>query len=94
VNTSFLFLDESYCEQTTISSVTGILVPIEKYAAIRNGFYSKLRDVLSIPTNVIDIGIPDLHGCELLREESDEVKFSAFRAVVNLICVIRRHHFN
>lgn len=84
MNTSFLFLDESYCEQTTISSVTGILVPIEKYAAIRNGFYSKMRDVLSIPSTEV-ARIPDLHGCDFLREESDEVKFAAFRAIVNLI---------
>ena len=45
---NFLFLDESYSEpidnkDTTISTITGILLPIDKYPEARTRYYQKMQ---------------------------------------------------
>jgi len=87
---NFLFMDESISEaiddkNTTISSLTGVLVPIHKYDDIRNEFYELLEWSIKPETNTINIHTPELHGREFLPDEDDSKKIEMLEGVVNLV---------
>ena len=87
---NFLFMDESCSESidnknTVISSLTGVLIPINRYAEIRTKFYDLLEWSIKPEPNTINLGIPELHGSELLPGEGDEKKLEMLDGVVNLV---------
>ncbi len=90
MSVNFLFMDESCSEpidnkNTVISSLTGVLVPINRYAEIRTKFYDLLEWSIKPEPNTINLGIPELHGSELLPGEGDEKKLEMLEGVVNLV---------
>lgn len=83
-------MDESISEpiddkNTTISSLTGLLVPIHKYDDIRNDFYGLLEWSIKPKQNTINLHTPELHGREMLPDEKDDKKFEMLEGVVNLV---------
>jgi hypothetical protein len=90
VNISFLFLDECQSEPldslgTRISSLTGLLIPAERYAGLRDQFYSALTWSTQPSEGVVKVNPPELHGRDLLRGESDERKLAVLQRVVELV---------
>ena len=89
MGTNLLFMDECYSEPvdnvgTTISSITGLLLPIEEYDDLLKRFYALLRWKTNPEPNVYQFA-PELHGREFLPEEDDERKFKVLEGVVDLI---------
>lgn len=90
MNVNFLFMDESCSEaidnnKTVISSLTGVLIPIHKYAELRTKFYDLLEWWIKPESNTINMGLLELHGRELLPEEDEEKKLIILNGVVDLV---------
>jgi hypothetical protein len=81
---NFLFMDECSCSETSITSLTGLLVPALRYNDLRERFYEMLK--WSMRT---DDGAkkwpPELHGRKFLPDEDDERRLRTFEEVVNLV---------
>jgi hypothetical protein len=78
---NFLFMDESYgrrskCSdsKTNIASLTGLLVPIEKFSVVQKEFYELLGWCIKPEHNAVNFLIPELHGKDFLPDESDDRK--------------------
>jgi hypothetical protein len=86
------FMDESYgapiagLGNSPIASLTGMLVDIERYRALRSEYYSALRDLLGKDKSVLDL--PIVHGSKLLPDQTDDVKLG----VVRMICELVERH--
>jgi hypothetical protein len=84
-------MDESYSEVTHISSIVGLLVPVNIYTETRSKFYQivpRVEKPLPDGRMFIDIRPPELHGCEFLKDfpnGDDDLKFKTFENVVDLI---------
>jgi hypothetical protein len=90
MNVNFLFMDESCSEaldskNTVISSLTGLLVPLQKYPEIRTQFYNLFEWSINPESNVRNLAVPELHGKELLPDESDKRKIEMLEGVVELV---------
>lgn len=71
-----------------IVSLTGLLVPVTRYADLRTAFYGVLQWVITPDEGVIAVAPRALHGRELLswhEGASDELKWQTFEAVVDLV---------
>jgi hypothetical protein len=72
-------------KKTVISSLTGIMVPIHRYAELRTKFYDLLEWSITPETNTINLHVPELHGSKLLPDEDDEKKLNILEGVVDLV---------
>jgi diaminopimelate epimerase len=82
VNVNFLFMDESCSEsvdnkKTVISSLTGVLVPIHKYAELRTKFYDLLEWSIKPEPNTINMGLPELTPARIpFRDEARAASYA------------------
>jgi len=79
MDVNLLFMDESCSDvidnkNTVISSLTGIMVPIHRYAELRSKFYELLEWSIMPAPNTINLQVPELHGRDLLPDKDDEKK--------------------
>ena len=81
-------MDDSYCEITQVSSLTGVLVPVDQYPMLRSGFYNILRFAIQ-PSESLIATAPELHGNDFLRDECDETKLAVLRDIAALMA---KHH--
>jgi hypothetical protein len=82
---TFLFMDESV--NLDVAWLTGVLVPAEQYADVRDAFIRIARDVL-VEAGHEHPWPTELHGVDLLREVrgvTDEHRFSVFERAVDLV---------
>lgn len=92
MNANLLFLDESCSKpidnnKTIISSLTGVLVPIHRYAELRTEFYNLLEWSIKPEPNTINMDVPELHWRKLLTGEEDEKKINILEGVVALVLI-------
>lgn len=80
---NFVFMDESYSPLTRISSLTGLVVPVEAYPSIRSDLYDSLKWAIQPESNIVDSS-PELHGSNFLRNKSDDFKLEVFKNIVNV----------
>lgn len=81
---SFLFMDETFCqERTKISALTGLLVPAERYTQLRDQFYEILLPFIQPEPNVINMDPPEVHGYKLPGTE--EQKLAVAASIVDLV---------
>lgn len=67
---AFLFLDECSYEPLDLAALTGLLVPLERYVAVRDAVCRVVADILRAPVNTVPAPI-ELHARELLSSLSD-----------------------
>jgi hypothetical protein len=67
---AFLFLDECSYAPLDLSALTGVLVPLDKYIALRDGMCKIVVDALADVPDTISQPI-ELHGNDLLSELTD-----------------------
>lgn len=90
MDVNLLFMDESCSDaidnkKTVISSLTGIMVPIYKYAELRAKFYDLLEWAIKPEPNTLNLHVPELHGRDLLPDEDDDKKLNILEGVVDLV---------
>lgn len=89
MNIEFLFIDDSFNQDTKYSSLTGILVPLDKFEIIRDDFYIRILNQFIILEKCFVLNPPSLHGKELLQwttyENDDEKKIEIFQTVTNIV---------
>lgn len=90
MNANLLFMDESCSKpidnnKTVISSLTGVLVPIHRYAELRTKFYNLLEWSIKPEPHTINMDVPELHGRDLLPKEDCEKKRNILEGVVDLV---------
>ena len=84
-------MDDSYNDQTHISSITGLLVPASLYSETRSRFYKivpRAEKILADGTRFIDIRPPELRGSKYLKNlpNADEnLIFQTLEGVVELV---------
>lgn len=84
-------MDDSYNEQTKISSITGLLVSVKMYAETRTKFYKIVpREEHTLPGGkiIVDIRPPELRGSEYLKSlpnVDDDIKIKTFEDVAELV---------
>jgi hypothetical protein len=83
MQTTFLFIDDSYNEETDfpLSSLTGLLVPASNYRGVRAAFY----EVIGEKTKVLNPNLPELHFQDFMPHLKDEEKFQILRSLVRLV---------
>src|SRR6266478_7870411 len=81
---NFLFMDESFHPKTRVSSLTGILIPVDHYPELRDGFYKLLAPLIRPSPEVIKLA-PELHGHEFLPQETDATKLQILDGVASLV---------
>lgn len=86
----FLFIDDSFNKETKYSSLTGILIPLDKFEKIRNEFYSRiLNQFIIMGKSTFDLSPPIMHGKELLKgtvfENNDQKKLEIFQMVADIV---------
>lgn len=87
MNTAFLFLDESVSEHLDTASLTGVLVPADRYVAARDRVLRLSLDVQRPPPNHVPRPI-EFHGCEMLSGvdgATNDDKLNAFAALVDIV---------
>jgi hypothetical protein len=91
MTTAFLFLDECTYEKLDLAALTGILVPADRYVAVRDAMCRLVVDVQPSPPNVIP-GVIELHARALLDDVAhlhgdhiDSVRLSVLQRVVDLV---------
>jgi hypothetical protein len=81
---------DDWCSQkvdnvgTTMSALTGILVPVTEYANLRRRFYASQRKWIVPKTNAV-ANPPELHGSDMLRHAPDEEKLEAYSIVARFV---------
>jgi len=86
----FLFLDECYSPpltnqiDTTITSISGLLVPIEDYPKIRDCYHKKINWSIKSGNKIINTLPPVPHGSNMLPEESEERRLQCYNDMVDL----------
>jgi hypothetical protein len=88
MDVNFLFMDDSFHPATRISSLTGVLVPVDRYPDLRDDFYKLLAPLIQ-PSKGIIRRAPELHGYEFLPQESDETKLRILEGIASLV---HSHH--
>jgi len=53
MNAAFLFLDECFSEKLKLAALTGVLVPVDEYAAVRDEMCRLAWEALRPPANTI-----------------------------------------
>lgn len=88
---AFLFLDESTYEPLDLAALTGVLVPLESYAEVRDAICQVTWDVLAPPANTVPSPI-ELHARDLLAELSnrdprhlDRARLGVLGAIVRIV---------
>ncbi|MEK7528592.1 MAG: DUF3800 domain-containing protein [Patescibacteria group bacterium] len=84
MKTFLLFIDDCYGAEAEKVALTGLLIPTNSYAELRRQFYQLLSKKIS-PTPTTIQTPPELHGCDLLRNESDEEKLRILKGVKDLV---------
>lgn len=83
---SFIFFDESHCASPRSTSLTGLVVPLEVYAAVRSAFYTSLEWSITDDGKTIRLNdLPELHASQLLPAENDQRKIEQLHSVVDII---------
>lgn len=85
MSTYFLFMDESYGDKTQISSLTGILVSVSRYAQIRSDFYKIIMPYIKSKEGGFHLGPIELHGKAFLPDASDQEKVEVYGKVIKLV---------
>lgn len=67
MNTAFLFLDECSYEPLDLAALTGVLVPADRYAVVRDGMCRLAVDAQPSPPDTIPEAF-ELHARELLND--------------------------
>lgn len=84
-------MDDCYSKETQISSITGLLVPLNVYADTRSRFYQvtpRIESLLPDGRKFNDIRPPELHSSEFLKElpnADDNLRFHTWEAIVELV---------
>ena len=89
---SFLFLDDCHSSDTNISSLTGLLIPVDTYSSLRSEFYAMMLNTVYQGKKFIDPDLPELKASNLLRiyeGANDELRFHVFEEAVRLVAC---HH--
>ncbi len=88
---AFLFLDECTHDALDLAALTGVLVPLSEYTAVRDAVCQITWDVLSPPPNTVPLPI-ELHARDLLsdlpnrdRQELDRARLHVFSTVVRIV---------
>ncbi len=84
VRAAFLFMDECMCEPLDLAALTGVLVPLEHYAATRDRICAIVTDVLKAPPKTIPRPI-ELHAKHLLPGFDDVARLKVLNAAVDLV---------
>lgn len=81
---SFFFVDESKISisNTDVYSMTGLCIPISKYADLRKSLYQGLVEILGIHRNNVILPMPELHYCSFLNDYDDNVKLKSIKFIV------------
>ncbi len=86
---AFLFLDECSYEPLDLAALTGVLVPLHDYNAVRDAVCQIVWEVLKPPANTIPPPI-ELHGRELLSALSDRDQESLDRDRIQVLSAVVR----
>lgn len=88
---AFLFLDECMYKNLDLAALTGILVPADRYAAVRDAMCQLVADVQPSQPNEIP-GIIEFHARELLNDvahlhgdQIDSVRLSVLQRAVDVV---------
>jgi hypothetical protein len=91
VSLVFLFLDESMDESLDLASLTGVLVPLHAYRAVRDAICRLVWDVLAPPPNTVPQPI-ELHARKLLpeldhlpKEKGDAARLHVLQSVTAIV---------
>ncbi len=84
MQTTFLFIDDNYNEETDfpLSSLTGLLVPAGNYRSVRTAFYEVSGEK---PKKAVNLNLPELHFKGFMRHLKDEEKFQILRGLVRIV---------
>ena len=87
IPTTMLFLDESTNERVrpSIASMTGLLLPVEKYDQLRLGLYQLHPELQSDTSRPATTTPSELHGRDLLRDQKDEDRLEVLHGLVELL---------
>ena len=90
MNTSLLFLDDTYGKNTTqVAALTGLRVPVEKLENVRLAFAEMLLNRLKLKRDDhITTHLPPLHGSAFLKDRTDvddELRLQIFKDVVDIV---------
>jgi hypothetical protein len=91
VSLAFMFLDESMDESLDLASLTGVLVPLRAYCAVRDAICRLVWEVLAPPPNTVPQPI-ELHARKLLpeldhlpKEEADGARLHVLRSTTKIV---------
>lgn len=91
VSLAFMFLDESMDESLDLASLTGVLVPLTAYSAVRDAICRLVWEVLAPPPNTVPQPI-EFHARKLLpeldhlpRAKADDARLHVLRSVVKIV---------
>ena len=87
---NFIFMDECCSDPvdirgTYITSLTGVLVPVQDYAVLRTQFYDLMGWSTRPDDKTINMHVPELHGKDLLPGEDDDRKLEILDGLVDLV---------
>lgn len=95
MGTKILAIDDSFNERLRILALTGILAPVDVYAAVQEDVVGRLFDRLETRQRTLWAHAPELHGSDFLRENhpslppdletSDELRFAVVDDVVSVL---------
>ena len=86
---AFVFMDECSYEPLDLISLTGVLVPLEKYVSVRDAMCQLAWNILSPEKNRIPQPV-ELHASDLLRDRTDTDRLAVYATVVK---IIQEHRF-
>jgi hypothetical protein len=86
---AFLFIDECAHEALDLVALTGVLVPFDRYNAVRDAVCQTTWDVLNPPANTVPAPI-ELHGRDLLSELVDRNQRDLDRARIEVLASVVR----
>ena len=85
----FLFMDETTSEPVKglgrIVAITGVVLPVARYAQARSRFYESFRDRRTEGGLTVDLAPIELHGRKLLPDATDDEKIAALNKVADLV---------
>jgi hypothetical protein len=86
-----LLLDESTNKaiRPNTESLTGLLVPVQKIDAVRQGFYEVLRTLDSSAPHIVNMAPPEIKFSSLLPDQADDVKLRVVAGIVRLVSAKR-----
>lgn len=97
MSVAFLFLDECSYEPLDLAALTGVLVPADRYASVRDAICKLVADVQPSPPNTVPAAI-ELHARALLTDIAhlhgdgiDSVRISVFERVAALLAEHQLH---